>query len=91
MPQIALRRTSRELGGPVLVWACLAAAGVGFAIGVHFRVTMLLAAAVLLSVATIAVAIYTGWSVSRTVAVLFLLLAIQQAAYLLGLYAAMRR
>ena len=73
------------------MWACLAAAGVGFAIGLRFRVTLLLAAAVLLSVATIAVAIDAGWSVSHTVGVLVLLLAIQQASYLLGLLASMRR
>jgi hypothetical protein len=82
---------SRKLGGPILVWACLAAAGVGFAIGMRFRVTLLLAAAVLLSVVTIAVAIHAGWSVSHTVGVLVLLLAIQQASYLLGLFASMRR
>jgi len=73
------------------VWACLAAAGVGFAIGMRYRVTLLLAAAALLSVATIAVAIQAGWSVSHTVGVLVLLLAVQQASYLLGLFASVRR
>jgi len=73
------------------VWACLAAAGVGFAIGMRFRVTLLLAAAALLTVATIAVAINAGWSVAHTAGVLVLLLAIQQASYLLGLYASVRR
>jgi heme/copper-type cytochrome/quinol oxidase subunit 4 len=73
------------------VWACLAAAGVGFAIGMRFRVTFLLAAAVLLTVATIAVAVADGWSISHTVGVLVLLLAIQQASYLVGLYASVRR
>jgi hypothetical protein len=74
-----------------LVWACLAAAGVGLVIGLRFRVTLLLAAAVLLSLATIAVAIYSGWTASHTVGVLFLLLAVQQASYLLGLFASLRR
>jgi hypothetical protein len=74
-----------------LVWACLAAAGTGFAIGLRFRVTMLLAAAALFSVGTIALAIQSGWSVSHTIGVLFLLLAIQQGAYLIGLYASVRR
>jgi hypothetical protein len=37
------------------------------------------------------VAIHAGWSVSHTVGVLVLLLAIQQASYLLGLFASMRR
>lgn len=73
------------------MWACLAAAGVGFAIGMRYRVTLLLAAAALLSVATIAVAIQAGWSVSHTAGVLVLLLAVQQASYLLGLFASVRR
>jgi len=73
------------------VWACLAAAGVGFAIGMRFRVMFLLAAAVLFTVATIAVAVSGGWSVSHTVGVLVLLLAIQQTSYLLGLFVSMRR
>lgn len=73
------------------MWACLAAAGVGFAIGMRFRVTFLLAAAALLAVATIAVAIHAGWSVPHTLGVLVLLLAIQQASYLVGLYASVRR
>jgi hypothetical protein len=41
--------------------------------------------------ATIAVAIYSGWTASHTVGVLFLLLAVQQASYLLGLFASLRR
>ncbi len=73
------------------MWACLAAAGVGFAIGLRFRVTLLAAAAALLSGATIAVAIYAGWSVSHTITVLFLLLAVQQGSYLIGLFASLRR
>lgn len=74
-----------------MLWACLAAAGVGLAIGLRFRVTLLLVAAVLLSAATIGVAIYEGWTVAHTLAVLFLLLAIQQAFYLIGLFASVRR
>jgi hypothetical protein len=74
-----------------LVWACLAAAGIGFAIGLRFRVTLLLAAAALLSAATVAVAVYAGWTLAHTLAVLVLLLALQQGAYLIGLFASMRR
>lgn len=74
-----------------MVWACLAAAGIGLAIGLRFRVTFLLAAAALISVATIAVGLYQGWSVLQTVATLALLLAIQQGTYLLGVLATLRR
>lgn len=74
-----------------MVWACLAAAGVGLAIGLRFRVSMLLAAAVLLGGATIAVALQWGWSVSRTIIVLLVLLAVQQGSYLIGLLVAVRR
>jgi hypothetical protein len=74
-----------------LVWACLAAAGVGFAIGLRFRVTLLLAAAGLLSVLTVGFAVYSGWSVGRTIAVLALLLAIQQGSYLIGIVASSHR
>jgi hypothetical protein len=84
-------RLSRRGGGSILVWACLAAAGVGLAIGLRFRVTFLLATAGLMSAATVAVAILLGWSFSHTIAVLALLLAIQQGSYLIGVLASLRR
>lgn len=74
-----------------MLWACLAAAAVGLAIGLRFRVTLLFAAAVLISTATIAVAIYAGWTVAQTVLALLLLLAVQQGFYLIGLFASLRR
>jgi hypothetical protein len=74
-----------------MLWAFLAAAGAGLAIGLRFRVTMLLAAGAVLSALTVAAAIHSGWTVSRTLTMLVLLLATQQAAYLVGLVAASRR
>jgi hypothetical protein len=74
-----------------LLWACLAAAAVGLAIGLRFRVTLLLAAAVLFSGGTIAVAIYAGWTIVQTLLALLLLLVIQQGFYLIGLFASVRR
>lgn len=74
-----------------MLWACLAAAAVGLAIGLRFRVTLLLAAAVLFSAGTLAVAIYAGWTIVQTLAALLLLLVIQQGFYLIGLFASVRR
>ncbi len=85
---MGIGRTSGEI---ILVWACLAAALVGLAVGLRFRVTMLLATSALLSLATIAVAISAGWSFVHTIAVLLLLLAILQGSYLIGLFATLRR
>jgi hypothetical protein len=85
------RLLRESLEGTNVLWACLAAAGSGLAIGLRFRVPLLLAAAALLSTATLAVAIYDGWSVTHTIGILFLLLALQQGFYLIGLLATMRR
>jgi hypothetical protein len=74
-----------------VVWACLAAAISGFAIGLRFRVTMMVPAALVLAGVTIAVSISSGWGFSRTATVLLLLLAIQQSSYLVGLFASVRR
>ncbi len=74
-----------------MLWACLAAAAVGLAIGLRFRVTLLFAAAVLLSVVTVAVAIWAGWTVIQTLGAVLLLLVIQQGFYLIGLFASPRR
>ena len=74
-----------------MLWACLAAAAVGLAIGLRFRVTLLFAAAVLLSVVTVAVAIWAGWTVIQTLGAVLLLLVIQQGFYLVGLFASPRR
>jgi hypothetical protein len=64
---------------------------VGLAIGLRFRVTLLFAAAVLLSVVTVAVAIWAGWTVVQTLGAVLLLLVIQQGFYLIGLFASPRR
>ena len=84
-------RESLACGGTIVVWACLAAALSGFAIGLRFRVPMMMAAALALAGITIAVSISSGWGFSRTATVLLLLLAIQQCSYLLGLFASLRR
>jgi hypothetical protein len=81
----------RGSGEIILVWACLAAAAVGLAVGLRFRLTMLLATSALLSLATIAVAISAGWSFGHTIAMLLLLLGILQVSYLIGLFATLRR
>jgi hypothetical protein len=75
----------------VLLFAVLAAAGSGLAIGLRFRVNMLFAASVLFGLGTIAVAIHSGWSITHTIAILLLLLGVQQGAYLLGLVLAARK
>lgn len=73
-----------------MVWACLAAAIVGLAIGLRFRVAFLLAAAWFMGGATIAVGLRAGWSIVHTLAVLLLVLAVTQVGYLIGLWAASR-
>lgn len=72
------------------MWACLAAAGSGFVVGLRFRVVMLLPLALALIAATIAIAVNSGWNVSQAVGVTVLLLFIQQAAYFLGLFVSPR-
>jgi hypothetical protein len=74
-----------------LVWACLAAAGSGFVVGLRFRVVMLLPLALALIAATIAVAVNAGWNAPQALGVAVLLLFIQQAAYLLGLFVSARQ
>jgi multidrug efflux pump subunit AcrB len=74
-----------------LVWACLAAAGSGFVVGLRFRVVMLLPLALALIATTLALAVYAGWNVSQGLGVTVLLLVIQQAAYLLGLFVSARQ
>ena len=69
-----------------MVWLFLAAAGVGFGIGLRFRVSTLFVAAVVLAVVLLAVAVLSGWSAARTIVALFGLLALQQALYLLGVF-----
>jgi hypothetical protein len=73
-----------------LLWACLVTALFGLAIGFRFRLPMLLLASGLLSCAIIAVAVGSGWSFSRTIVALVLLLSVLQCSYLLGLLAATR-
>jgi hypothetical protein len=74
-----------------LLWACLVAALFGLAIGLRFRLPMLLLASGLWTCAIIAVAVASGWSFSRTIVVLLLLLFVQQCSYLIGLLASTRR
>ena len=73
------------------MWACLAAAGSGFVVGLRFRVVMLLPLALVLIAATIAIAINAGWNVTQGLGATVLLLFIQQAAYLLGLFVSARQ
>lgn len=73
------------------MWACLAAAIAGLVTGLRFRAPMLLVAAVVLTGATVGAAIYLQWSVARTLMTVFLLLAVHQVSYLIGLLAASRR
>jgi hypothetical protein len=74
-----------------LVWASVVAAITGLVIGMRFRALTLLIGASALAGGTVAVALLFDWSIARAVMVLFLLLAVHQAAYLVGLYAASRR
>lgn len=70
-----------------MLWAFVAAAIVGVAIGLRFRVPLLLVSAILISVATLAFAVYSGWPVVSTITAIFGLLAVQQVSYLIGLVA----
>jgi hypothetical protein len=74
-----------------LVWASVVAAIAGLVIGLRFRAPALLAGAVVFTCGTIGVALLLDWSIVRTIMVLFLLLAVHQAAYLIGLVASSRR
>ncbi len=74
-----------------MLWACLAAAALGLAIGLRSRINLLLAAAFLTSAATIVFAIWEGWTFVGALAAVFLLLAIEQVFYLVGLFVSMRR
>jgi len=74
-----------------LVWACLAAAASGFVVGLRFKVTMLLPMVLVLLAGTVGVAIYAQWEPLHAVGVALLLVAIQQAFYLLGLSVVARR
>ena len=69
-----------------MLFAVLAAAATGLAIGLRFRVNMLLAASVVFGLGTIAVALYSGWSIAHSFAILLLVLGVQQGAYLIGLF-----
>jgi hypothetical protein len=73
-----------------LLFAVLAAAVSGLAIGLRFRVNMLFAASSVFGIATIAAALFFGWSLGRTIGVLLILLVVQQSAYLIGLFAVAR-
>jgi hypothetical protein len=68
-----------------LLFAVLAAAGSGLAIGLRFRVNMLFPASSVTAVGTIAAALLLRWSLSRTILMLVILLGAQQIGYLIGL------
>ncbi len=70
--------------------ALLGAAASGLAIGLRFRVNMLLSASSVFSIGTIAAALFFGWSLGHTIGVLLILLVVQQSAYLIGLFAVAR-
>jgi hypothetical protein len=57
----------------------------------RFKVPVILGLALLVVVGTIAVAVIFDWTPLRAIGVLALLLAVQQAAYLLGLLLSTRR
>jgi hypothetical protein len=50
-----------------------------------------LGASVVFALGTIAAAIHWGWSITHTIAILLLLLGVQQCAYLAGLFLAPRK
>jgi len=79
------------LGGPNLVWACLAAAGIGLLVGMRYKVTVMLVLALMVVVGTIAVAAIFDWTLQRAIGALIMLLAVQQSAYLVGLLLSTRR
>ena len=74
-----------------MAWATLAAAIAGLVIGLCFRAPALVAATLVLILGTVGVALHLEWSFLRTIAVVLLLQAVHQAAYLLGVLASTRR
>jgi hypothetical protein len=73
-----------------LLWLFLVAAGVGFAIGLRFRVATLFVFAAVLATAVLAVGVLSDWPLLHTIEVGFGALAVQQLLYLIGLYASRR-
>jgi hypothetical protein len=74
-----------------LVWACLAAAGIGLLAGMRFKAPVMLVLALMVVVGTVAVAMVFDWTPLRAIGVLALLLTVQQSAYLVGLLLSARR
>ena len=74
-----------------MVWACLAAAGIGLLVGMRYKVTVMLVLALMVVVGTIAVAVIFDWTLQRAIGALVMLLAVQQTAYLIGLLLSTRR
>ncbi len=68
-----------------MIWACLASAIAGLSIGLKFRAPFLLAATTAAATATVGAAVHLSWSLLHTITVMFLMLAILQIAYLIGL------
>jgi hypothetical protein len=77
--------------GRFLLWACIAAAVVGLAVGLRFRVPMLLFTAIIICAVTVGIGVHSDWSAYRTIAITIRFLAIEQVFYLAGLFAASRR
>ena len=67
------------------MWACLAAAGIGFLAGLRYKATVMLVLALGVVLGTTAAAVIFGWTPLRAIGVSFLLLVVQQSAYLVGL------
>ena len=67
------------------MWACLAAAGIGFLAGLRYKATVMLVLALGVVLGTAAAAVICGWTPLRAIGVSVLLLVVQQSAYLVGL------
>ena len=74
-----------------MVWACLAAAGIGLLAGMRYKEPVMLVLALMVVVGTIAVAVIFDWTLQRAIGALVMLLAVQQSAYLVGLLLSARR
>ena len=74
-----------------MVWACLAAAGIGLLAGMRYKAPVMLVLALMVVVGIIAVAVIFDWTLQRAIGALVMLLAVQQSAYLVGLLLSARR
>lgn len=74
-----------------MFWAGLAAGCVGFVVGLRFKVAMILALGMIVVAGIVAAALMFGWTVERAVGRILVILAIQQCAYLAGLFVSTRQ